>query len=197
MEKGISPIIDVLENVLNLDIRYNSIIYLVYLSLFLVIYFLLRKNKSKEIWILIGNIIFYIWCSKWAIVIITLTSMIVYVCTILIDKKYKLYDTEKEGKETKEQVRLFTDYKKKTKKYVVVAVILVVGLWVYVKVEKYLGTFDVQGLIVPLGISYYTLSMVGYMLDVYWRKTTVEKNYLRYLAVVTYFPHIVQGPISK
>ena len=38
--------------------------------------------------------------------------------------------------------------------------------------------------IMPLGISYYTFSMVGYLADVYWRKDKAEKNFLKFLTWV-------------
>ncbi len=51
--------------------------------------------------------------------------------------------------------------------------------------------------IIPLGISYYTFSTVGYVLDVYWKRYKAETNFFRYLLYVCYFPHILQGPIAR
>ena len=56
----------------------------------------------------------------------------------------------------------------------------------------FMGTF-----IVPAGLSYYTLQVVSYMLDVYWGKIEAEKNYFKILLFTSYFPQMVQGPISK
>lgn len=50
---------------------------------------------------------------------------------------------------------------------------------------------------VPLGISYYSMSLVGYLADVYWKKERAEKNPLRLALFALYFPKILEGPISK
>ena len=52
-------------------------------------------------------------------------------------------------------------------------------------------------IIVPIGISYYTLQAIGYLVDVYKDKTPAEKNFATYLLFLSYFPAIVQGPISR
>lgn len=52
-------------------------------------------------------------------------------------------------------------------------------------------------LVVPIGISFYTLSIIGYLIDVYRGKYCAEKNILRFLLFVLYFPHILQGPIPR
>ena len=41
--------------------------------------------------------------------------------------------------------------------------------------------FEMGSLIYPLGISYYTLSLMGYLADVYWKKENPEKNYFKLL----------------
>lgn len=54
-----------------------------------------------------------------------------------------------------------------------------------------------RNFIVPAGLSYYTLQVISYMLDVYWGKIEAEKNYFKILLFTSYFPQMVQGPISK
>lgn len=51
--------------------------------------------------------------------------------------------------------------------------------------------------IVPLGVSYYTFSATGYLADVYWNRDKVEKNPLKLLLFLIFFPHILQGPIAR
>ena len=52
-------------------------------------------------------------------------------------------------------------------------------------------------LVAPVGISYYTFCVVGYLLDVYWKRIPAEKNPLKHLLFVMYFPQVVQGPIPR
>jgi len=52
-------------------------------------------------------------------------------------------------------------------------------------------------LIVPIGISFYTIQIIAYLADVHAGKTAAEKNPLRYTLFVSFFPQIVQGPIPR
>lgn len=52
-------------------------------------------------------------------------------------------------------------------------------------------------LVVPLGISFYTLSLLGYLADVYRKKYEPERNFMRFLLFACFFPHIMQGPIAR
>lgn len=52
-------------------------------------------------------------------------------------------------------------------------------------------------IIVPLGISYYTLQVISYIADVYKQKIEAEKNFFKYLLYVLYFPYLFIGPITR
>ena len=51
--------------------------------------------------------------------------------------------------------------------------------------------------VVPMGLSYFIFQAVGYVIDVYRGKTDAQKNPLRYGLFVSFFPQMVQGPISR
>ncbi len=49
---------------------------------------------------------------------------------------------------------------------------------------------------VPVGISFFSIQAVGYLLDVYHGRAEAERNFLDYTLFVSFFPQIVAGPIS-
>ncbi len=53
------------------------------------------------------------------------------------------------------------------------------------------------GLLLPMGISFYTFQSVGYLIDVYWEKISAEKNLAKHMLFVSFFPQLIQGPISR
>ena len=55
----------------------------------------------------------------------------------------------------------------------------------------------IHNYLLPIGLSYYTLQAVSYLMDVYWGRIPAEKSYARLLLYLSYFPLLVQGPIHK
>jgi D-alanyl-lipoteichoic acid acyltransferase DltB (MBOAT superfamily) len=53
------------------------------------------------------------------------------------------------------------------------------------------------GLVLPLGISFYTFQAMSYAVDVYRRTLPAERNYFRYALFVMFFPQLVAGPIER
>ncbi len=50
---------------------------------------------------------------------------------------------------------------------------------------------------VPIGISYYTLQTISYMTDVYRGTIPAEKNIVKIALYLSFFPQIMEGPISR
>lgn len=51
--------------------------------------------------------------------------------------------------------------------------------------------------LLPLGISFYTFQAVGYVIDVYRGKYGPDTSLPRFMLFVSFFPQIIQGPISR
>jgi len=56
---------------------------------------------------------------------------------------------------------------------------------------------DIINRFLPVGISFYSFMMLGYLLDVYWRRYPAEQKLMNFATFGLYFPHIVQGPIGR
>lgn len=97
--------------------------------------------------------------------------------------------------------------KKRSRPVLLTAVALLTALLVYAKVgtaviaaitqllhAQQLSAFPV---IVALGVSYYTFSLISYLADIYRRQDKAEHNFLRLLLFTIYFPKVLQGPISR
>lgn len=58
-------------------------------------------------------------------------------------------------------------------------------------------SFDAASILAPIGISYYTLSIVGYVIEVYWGNIWPEHNLLKFMLFAIYFPPLTSGPILR
>lgn len=56
---------------------------------------------------------------------------------------------------------------------------------------------DFLDIALPLGMSFYTFQTVGYIIDVYRGKHPPEKNLFKLGLFVSFFPQMIQGPISR
>jgi len=68
---------------------------------------------------------------------------------------------------------------------------------------KYLGAFlpangsGTLRILLPLGLSFYTFRLIGYLIDVYREKIPAEKDPIRFALFVSFFPTLVSGPIDR
>lgn len=51
--------------------------------------------------------------------------------------------------------------------------------------------------LLPIGISFYTFQSMSYVIDVYRRDIKPTKNLIQFAAFVSFFPHLVAGPIMR
>lgn len=75
-----------------------------------------------------------------------------------------------------------------------VSTVLQAWLLLYLRVQHWMSW---QSVIPPIGISYFTLQIIAYHVDLYQGKYEPEKNLLRFGLFVTYLPHIFIGPIES
>ena len=136
------------------------------------------------------------------------SALVSFFAARLIGRRYTLAEEQAKGVEKQEARALRAAAKKSACRIMIVTLVIVIGLLCYTKFARQVlslaeklssGRFSFSDfqVLVPLGISYYTFSAVGYVLDVYWKRYPAENNFLKYLLYLVYFPHIVQGPIPR
>ena len=77
-------------------------------------------------------------------------------------------------------------------------VLILLVLKVFIKIPFVSGYVGQRlGMLIPLGISFYSLQIIAYMVDVYRGKIQPEKNLFRFALFVSFFPQILQGPIPR
>jgi len=57
--------------------------------------------------------------------------------------------------------------------------------------------FDIDKIILPVGISFFTFQTISYTVDIYRKKITPVKNILDFGFYVSFFPQLVAGPIVR
>lgn len=57
------------------------------------------------------------------------------------------------------------------------------------------ASIPLSGLVLPIGISFYTFQIVSYLVDVYWYKIKAEKSLVRLGTYLCMFPQLIAGPI--
>jgi alginate O-acetyltransferase complex protein AlgI len=67
----------------------------------------------------------------------------------------------------------------------------------YLKVTLADGNDLFRKIILPAGISFYTFESMSYSIDVYKRVLKPERNYWNYLGFISFFPHLIAGPIVR
>ena len=55
-------------------------------------------------------------------------------------------------------------------------------------------TWNLEKIILPLGISFFTFTQISFLVDAYSGEVR-EYNFIHYSLFVTYFPHLIAGPI--
>ena len=64
-------------------------------------------------------------------------------------------------------------------------------------VFKYSGFFTGRGLLLPLGISFYTFQMIGWLVDLYRREIRVFPAFIQFGTWASMWPHMSSGPILR
>ncbi len=193
---------------------FTSYEFLGFLLVLFVCYYTVPK-KFQWMLLLLFSYVFYFLANPYYLIYISVTTISVYYLGLKIEKqaeKQKAYLaahretlTKGERKAYKERVR-----KRQTGLFLA-ALILNLGILAVLKYKNFVianvngilhafgsgQTLAFVDLLLPMGISFYTFQAVGYLIDVYRGTISAEKNLFRFALFVSFFPQLVQGPISR
>lgn len=171
---------------------FNSIEFVVFLPVVFALYWLLQRRSLRwqNALFLAASYLFYGWWDWRFLGLLFLSSAVDFALANVIDK---------------------TEDQKARKRWLIGSLVVnlgVLGLFKYFNffIESAADALHAVGLqanlpslrlILPIGISFYTFQSLSYTLDVYKRDLKPAKNLLDFLAFVSFFPHLVAGPIQR
>ncbi len=186
--------------------NFISVSFIVFLAATVLVYYVLPK---KYAWcaLLAASIVFYVWDGGYKTVLyLIFTAAVTFSAGLLLDRL-----NERKSLIPKSDKKKHEETVKHKKAVVAVVCVVLFGMLYILKyldftVNTAVSLFKVFGvaiepnvpsLLVPLGISFYIFQSIGYTVDCYRGKYKAQHNFLKYMLFVSFFPQIVQGPISR
>lgn len=157
-----------------------------FMPLCCVMYYIAKDIKQKNSVIIIFSLFFYAFGEPVKILFLLLSVGINYIVGLLIA------DDKAQGKSGKG--------------FLVLGLLFDIGMLGVFKYTDFIidninGIFGSSiahsGIVMPLGISFFTFQILSYIIDVYWDKVPVQKKFHKLLLYITMFPQLVAGPIVR
>lgn len=160
--------------------EYISIYFYLFIVLLLAVYYVM-PIRNRWIALLLGSMAFYYQICKNGCWIVLGTVIWSYIFARLIEK---------------------FSYKNSLKKGMLIAGTAGILIpWFLIKNGNFLLVSMFRGeevsWLVPVGISFYTLQIIAYMIDVCKGNINPQKNFAKYMLFILFFPQILQGPIPR
>ncbi len=131
-----------------------------------------RSQNLQRLWLIGASLLFYGWLHWWFVPILLATSLLDFYLASTVSKKPS-----------------------STRAIILVSVASNVGLLIWFKFGGALQGND--SWIIPLGISFYTLQSLSYVIDVAKGIIPPLSDYRQFLVLVCMFPHLSAGPIVR
>ena len=158
--------------------QFNSILFIIFLILGSSVLFFLNSKYTKYILLLL-NIIFYSYSGLNNLFIILAIAVISFYFSFVL-------------------------HRKKNKKILFLTIFLTLLPLLFYKYMHFFTNsimhLDINCTMtkhIPLGISFFTLQIIGYLIDIYKNKYNPEPQLINYLIFVSLFPIVVSGPIER
>ncbi|MBR3152391.1 MAG: MBOAT family protein [Clostridia bacterium] len=182
----------------------------IFLPAVLILYNLFPKKHRAKI-LLLASYIFFAIISKKLIVYIILATGIIYGCGLWLSRLQNKRDEKLKDAEKEQKKAIKEKFTKKQRRVTVLSALILLGILVVLKYSAFICTnlnslFDtldsgikikVPHFLMPIGISFYTLQAISYVVDVYKGKIKADKNIGRLALFLSFFPQIIEGPICR
>ncbi|MBQ3423608.1 MAG: MBOAT family protein [Clostridia bacterium] len=188
---------------------FTSISFLAFLALVTLVYYVLPKRFQWCV-LLVASYGFYLFSGIPQIAFLIGSTVVNFFAARAMQKKRDAFRartdlTKEQRREAKKAVNRQIH---RVQIWAVVLNILVLGIVKYLNfvigsvntafsLFKFDASIPLVNMIVPLGISFYTFSSIGYLIDVGLGKCVAEDNIARFGLYVSFFPCIIQGPINR
>lgn len=184
-----------------------------FVAVSLFIYFQSPKQHRWKVLLAASYLYYILICNKY-ILYMMVTTVTTYAGALWMDrlcKKQKEVIKEHKQEWSREQKKTYKKKNLTQRRWVLISVLtLNFGILGFLKYFEFLaegvaGIFGAAGihldvpqlgLLLPLGISFYTFQTMGYIIDVYYEKVEAERNPAKLALFVSFFPQMVQGPIA-
>lgn len=183
----------------------------IFLPLTLIIYNLVPQKHRWKILLIASYIFFWSISGKLLIYLLFTTVSMHYFglwITVIQNERDKILQETEEKTKKKEIKEL---YAKKQKKLMLVIALIQLAILIILKYSPFLGRnintlletlnipikLKIHKFIIPIGISFYTLQAMSYIIDVYRGTIKADKNLGRLALFISFFPQIMEGPICR
>ncbi|MBQ4381474.1 MAG: MBOAT family protein [Oscillospiraceae bacterium] len=192
---------------------FTSYSFIAFLAVLLVLYYLVPRRFQAPL-LLAASCVFYLFAGPLFLIYIAVTTVTVYFAGLRIGdglKAQSAYIKEHKADLSPEEKKAYKDSAKRVRtRWLVLALVINLGILAAVKylnfaisnINGILSLFssarlDFLSIALPLGISYYTLQSIGYLMDVYRGAYEPERKLWRFALFISFFPQLIQGPISR
>ncbi|MBR2926233.1 MAG: MBOAT family protein [Clostridia bacterium] len=192
---------------------FTSASFLLFAALTVLLYFTVPRRGQWWV-LLVASYVFYLFAGVEYLAFLLYATVVSYVVARLMQARADAEDAFVEANRDRleKSERKAFRAKEKKKRFFILVGGLVAGFGM-LAVLKYTGfaagivcaawtgmgnePFEIPDLLLPLGISFYTFQAMGYLIDVYRKNARAERNFFRFALFISYFPQLIQGPISR
>ena len=161
--------------------------------------------KHRWIVLLCVSLAFNLFINRYLLVYAIMTAIGVYFSARGIQKRNYIASICELNEEDKKKI------KKQNKASMVLTILFNLAILGFLKYFNFFGNtifslinlfgaglkFKALNLVLPLGISFYTLTAIGYLVDVNRKKYPAESNFFKVLLFIVFFPTLVEGPFLR